>query len=445
MDYSRGGMTFKEGYIGRLNVLRQTEVLPGEPLDVACGGVISLASQRERESGYVHARIDTFVQPKRWLYPEWPDYIKEGPATTKVIPTYTASADAGDGTRSPSLSDLGIGGRVEGAVVAKWYYDAVLRIYNEWYKWPEDPDETQIPVTPFVGLKLQNLPHYFTRLQQYDGLQAADYQLTTAEAGSRESIDVRDLAQLQARFSQAVDREWIGHNRYIELLREIYNAQGDREVDKVPMRVSQAEVGVNPQSRYATDGPSLGQAMSLYDFPVSHDVGTIVMPEHAIVTTCLAVRFAPIAENEVNPVAVVTGKTWEELVGHPEMLGAQQPRPVTVQKMTGTGAMDTLGYLPSGWEWRARWDCVGSAPDLRNSFPFIKNLETATSASGLRDATNIGEPFRSVALGHYLVNVMWQEDSFSSPVMGPRSSLYAGSGRTVRGGDYPYPGPRRVT
>ena len=285
--------------------------------------------------------------------------------------------------------------------------------------------------------------HSFTRLQKNDGPAAGDYELTTAASGSREKFDIRSLAELQSRYRQAIKDDWLAHDRYIGLLRELWSENGSREVDQVPMRLKGAEAGVDPQNLYATDAEGLGASMSLYNFGVNHRFGTVVMPEHSIVTYVLCVRFSSIAEDEINPMATFDDRDWADLAGEPGILASKRPEAVRERNLTGnTGSSTVRGYLPAGWRWRSRWNVLGDRLDDRNSFPFYSTIVGQT-ASSLRDATRIGQPFRSASLGDYLVDVSFREPVMS-PIPGPMASLFAGVGDAGKGSSFPYPGPRKV-
>ena len=425
MRYDRGGHCLKTGKIGRANIVRQQLLLPGEILRPSVRGEVKLTALRERESIRIHARIDAFVQPLRWLWPDWPAYVTEGPATTKTVPTHTLTATAGE------ASDLGVGGD-SANTIHRWFHDAPLRVWNEWYKWPEAPDETAWQPD---GLPLVNLATSWSRIQTDQQLIEGDTSFTLP---TDRELDVRRISEQQARYRLSMEREWLSKERYIAFLREAWNAQASREVDKVPLRLRGAEVGVDPMNLYATDADGLGSTASFYNFHVDHRFGRFAAPEHMIVTYILCVRFAPVAEDEINPTAATTGRDWASIVGEPGLLAAQRPVPVTVQQVAAiSSGSATLGYLPAGWQWRARWNCVGSRLDLRDSFPVIRSISARTAAQ-LRDASRIGEPFLSKSLGDYLVDLWFSED-IDSPIPGPRSSIMGGVGDSGRGSAYPYP------
>ena len=104
--------------------------------------------------------------------------------------------------------------------------------------------------------------------------------MVTAAKGSREKFDIRSLAELSARYRQAIEQDWIAHGRYIGLLREVWNANGNREVDKVPISLEPAVGNMRGRDVWATDAEGLGAVMGVYDFNVDHDFGQIAFPDH---------------------------------------------------------------------------------------------------------------------------------------------------------------------
>ena len=291
-----------------------------------------------------------------------------------------------------------------------------------------------------------NLPMPWTRLQKNDGPQAADRELVTVcfERLARSSTYAIACRSCRLGISNAIERDWIGHDRYIELLKELWNAGGaSREVDQVPIKIGTAMLGVDPFTVYANDAAGLGSVMSLYEFDVNHSFGTISFPEHMILTYILVLRFDPVAEDEQNPLSQVADMEWHDIVGDPGMLASERPRNVKRRELADTSSSTALGYLPAGWQWRSRWNHVGTRVDARNTYPVLKTISLSTTAAKLRDATQINPAFRSTALGDYSVNLVFDEMS-DSPIPGPKSSLYAGAPLAGRGSSYPYPGPRRV-
>ena len=235
----RGGQTLKTGRIGRVNCLRQQIMMPGERMDVSIKGNVRLESLRERDVLRINAHLATFMTPLRWLWSDFPQYLREGPDTAVTPPTIASET---------TWSKYGIGSYQLSASGTMYQYwrDACLRVYNEWYKWPEDSD-----ITTFGddGPKAVPLSKAWTRCR-YDATPdaAADYTIDV----STPTMDVRELSEIQAKFRGSMKRDVLSYNRWMELIDQVYKGDGSREVDQVPIMLDQVEVGVNPRSLPAT-------------------------------------------------------------------------------------------------------------------------------------------------------------------------------------------------
>lgn len=386
----RGGVVLKTGDIGRVNCLRQQVIAPGETINTRIQGKVMLEALRERETLRINAQLCTFVTPLRWLQTNFPTYMKEGPDTSETINNITTNI----------LDAYGIGAyNATLQTIPRFYQNAVLRIYNEWYKWPEEADAT---AWASRGLAAVPLEKAWSRCRYtIDPNDSDDYTVASAT-----DFDVRDLSEIQAKFRSAMERDVLSYNRYMELVSEMFNADGSREVDEVPRLIDQTEVGVDPRELPATDSAGLGDWQSVYDFQVNHDIRGITAPEHSVLTYMLCIRFAPIIESR-NPLSV-DDLSWVDLVGDPEILRNSKPQEVRIKDIATETSSTSLGYLPAGWRWRHGWDVIGQKVDAANSFPM---METPTSQANAKDATRIKDAFRSAALGDYIVDLNFSEMS----------------------------------
>ena len=118
---------------------------------------------REQKTSKIHAHLEAFVTPVRWLWTDFPQYLVKGKDTSLSPPTTTIKLD-----------NYGIGAYND-VLVYKWFKDAPLRVYNEYVKWPENSDITAIDLTQEVAVAL---PAYYTRLQKQDYLTGSHYELS---------------------------------------------------------------------------------------------------------------------------------------------------------------------------------------------------------------------------------------------------------------------------
>lgn len=390
MTDQRGGIVIKTGKIGRTNILRQQLLMPGETINTNITGRVALESTRERETLRINGHLATFLTPLRWLVPNFPTYLREGPDTAETIPTYAEN----------DLSSLGIGAFEYSVVTQQFWRDAVLKIYNEWYKWPEDPDKTAWEQDGLIAVPLQatwNRCRY-----KIDPDDTSDYTVPSSAA----DFDVRALSEIQAKFRSAMERDVLSYNRWMELVKEMFGQDGSREVDKVPIKIDETTLGVNPREIPATDSAGLGDWQSIYDFGIDHGIKGITAPEHCVLTYVLTLRFAPVIEGR-NPHSV-EDLTWVDLVGDPEITRNMRPQNVRRKDVETFQSTTSLGYQPSGWRWRNGWDVLGKRIDLADSFPMMIPPSTKEMA---KDATRIREAFRSQALGDYLCDLQFSERS----------------------------------
>jgi hypothetical protein len=406
---SRGGLTLKTGKIGRCNILRQQLLMPGERMNVRINGSVRLESLRERDVMRINAHLATFMTPVRWLQSDWPDYVKEGSDTTVTIPTVSET----------DFSKYGVGsGRQDSATtinMKKWFKDAPLRIYNEWYKFPEDSDATDWDDD---GNKAVPLSKAWSRCRySYTPDDSDDYTLNSAS-----NFSVQNLAAKQAEFRAAMKRDVTSYNRWLELVQQTWaGSDPSREIDQVPIMLDQTEVGVQPRDMPATDGSSLGTYQSIYDFNVDHSIRGIVAPEHCVITYILTVRFPSITEG-IMPICSPYTTAWWDNVADPEMIGNEHPQSVRSDDLFGDTAATVMGYLPAGWKWRCDHDVIGSRIYKRKSFPY---MQVPTTQAEAKDATRIQAAFRSQSLGDYMADIYFDEKSYQ-PVGTAADSYFSG-------------------
>ena len=410
MTYAkRGGLTLKTGKIGHMNVLRQQMLMPGETMDIKLSGSVRLESLRERDVMRINAKLLTFMQPLRWCETasSFTDYVKEGPDTA-------ISLDYQSSSSTNPLSLMGIG---TDYVTAKNYrgcfYQSMKNIYDQWIRWPEDSPMGALSGDGPVAVPLEAV---WSRAR-FDATpdDSDDYTQSSAT-----NFDVRELAKTQARFRSAMKRDVFSYGRWQEICKEMWDAQGSREVDRVPVLVDSTEVGVNPREMPATDGASLGQWQSLYDFNVNHSIGGVVAPEHMILTYVLIVRFAPITES-VMPLAT-EHPDWYVNVADPEYISSNEPQALQIRECIPNTSTTQLGYLPAGWQWRCEHNVIGTRVDALDSFPYS---EAPTTQANAKDASRIKNAFRSDRLGDYVVDIYFTEDS-NQPIGTAMDSYYSG-------------------
>lgn len=410
----------KVGDIGRFSCLRQHLLLPGERMNTSIKGNVRLSGLRQQTSVYLHAQIDAFAAPLRWYYSDFPDYLKEGIATAKTIPTLTGATWT---TNRERTSHLGIGNVTFD--FCKWFAQHPINVWNEWYRWPEDTkvsvDTPPISFFNAQGKECVNLPSAATRMHDAPSFDALEYQVPTATV-----LDLRDLSLWQGRFSQAAKTDWTSQERYNVFMGDVYGAKGNNEVDKVPTRLKKgAQLSVMPRDMYATDGASLGELMSINNFQVSHKWDDFIATEHMIVCYIMLLRFAPVMEDGVIPAAYPANTGYMIYNGDPNIIGMHKPVNIESREIDGGGDATQIGYLPAGWQHREGFNHVDYTISNLSNFPLLDGQPQ--TAAGYRDASNINNnTFRSTALRHWFADLDFNVQ-VNSRIPAAGSSVMAGA------------------
>lgn len=451
----RGGVVLKTGRIGRLNILRQQVLLPGEVITPSIVGSVDVTPMRETDSTFINARLDAFLMPIRWLDSSFTDYVNQGGTkpfgTVSCYPGALGLPDYGsDNYVNPTLAFSGISGVPSGGfssypaqTLPKVFANSVVKVYNNWWRWPEDSEVAQsdvISTSNRDGMAVQNLPIWWTRLHK-DEPDVTEAPLVGTSPNQK--VSMKNMRNYQAHYQTNLVEDWLGHGRYLDQMRALWRSKGSREVDQVPMKVGSTTLNVSPYELKATDSEGLGASATFHDFRVGHNFGPISMPEHAILVYTLCVRFLPIAEREQCPVATMWRNKGdfdrEDLLGIPVELARQTPRPVLhkmIKADTASGST-IVGWMPAGWHWRAGWNCVDQRIDARGTWPLYSGLEQSDgktdTAKELRDATQFNPAFVSESYGDYTCRLRFSEPS-RSPIPGAMSGITGGSGSDLEAG-----------
>lgn len=422
--YNRGGKNLSVGDIGRFKCLRQHLALPGETIRPQVSGNVRLAGLRQQTSVYLHAQIECFAAPLRWYWSSWPDYVRDGINHGLTLPVETAAPYI----TNNAYQNMGIG-KVTGDFL-KFFAQHPVNIWNEWYRWPEDSklSVTTPPLTFFQdqGQPVVNLACCASRLHDAVSLGTNEYQVASAS-----TLDVRDLAAVQARFAQGVKSDWTSMDKYQQFMRDIFGAPGSPEVDTVPHRLRNgAELSVMPRDMYASDAAGLGEIMSINNFQVDHDWEPYYCKEHMIFAYVLVLRFAPVYAGAVNPLLYTDVTPYAAYQGDPEVLANLQPEPVS-SKEVSDGDATVVGYAPAGWQWREGYSHVDQHIEQLLTFPLYDGYPQ--TAAGFRDASAINPgTFRSAALRHWFADLNFNiQCSSRTPSAG--QSITAGAGESRRG------------
>ena len=128
-----GGKSLMAMDIGRMSVLRQGILLPGEVFKPHVQGNVRLSPLKTQTSVYLHARIDCFAAPLRWFWSDFPQYLREGPSTAVTVPTMTGASWTANRV---DTTNLGLGFLTHDFF--KPYAQMPIAVWNEHFRWKED-------------------------------------------------------------------------------------------------------------------------------------------------------------------------------------------------------------------------------------------------------------------------------------------------------------------
>lgn len=416
--YDRTGGSLSTFQMNRWKCLRQEHMIAGDTVSPKIKGWIRLAALRETISLDVQMDLCTFFTPYRYLWSEWPEYVKEGVDGSRTIPTRT---------QSPAAA-LGLGSISTNNPIAQWYVDNYLKIYNWYFKWPESPDVTSYPdgsdsLPLYYGFKAIALESILTRMRNIS-LDDADHILTTSAAGAREQFDLRDVAQLQARFKSETSREWLAKDRYKELIAAIWKTSVSNDAEQRPRLVDHRQQWMSGEDVYATDGNSLGSVAGVMRLNLNHNVGRVTIPEGGILSYFLCLRFPPYYKGQCSPMATTNDWTYADWTGDPDIIEKTPPRDYKLRNVLDTTSSTVLGTAPFAQQLRTGWSFVDTTIQTRDSFPIADG--NAITANAGHIGADVSSAFVSQSLGHAMGNIRI-EQPVRSIVPDGNSSIYAGA------------------
>lgn len=418
LRYDRSGTRLGVLRLGRVLCIRQELLRPADRYRLSLGGRVRLGALREQEAIPMHCHIEAYVTPLRWLWPGYVDYVlADHSAAVAHPPVHTGNVVGGSGSGDVSPDYLGIGDLARQREFYQFYLDNYLRVYNEYYKWPEDDDATEgslasVPF-PHYGLRSVQMEAFDTRMRSNIRDDAEDRFSPTVSSG----VSLTDLVQTSARLRLGQTQEWLTSSRYRETLKEYFGGAGSHEVDQVPISYGGPAGWLTAENIWATDGGSLGTIRAIHEFDIQHSWGRVSVPEHSVLSVMMTVRPQRLLQHMVSPHASSRSRSRAEILGLDPLLEVEEPRQWDAGDFVNGGS-GVVGKAPAGHEWRTGWDMVDREISRRSfttgelrlaTHPYCPDYEGFVSASlgqgifrvnfGLQVDSDIHAPMASVMTG----------------------------------------------
>ena len=417
--------------IGEWRNLRNELMHPGERWQPVVTGRADLAPLREPYLTPIHVTMLMAWTPLRWLWTGLTQAIKDGRKSTATVSRYLRPGTVpvligGDG----GSLNYDRWGDLVSRIQPDWEERHKMLMYNAHLKWPQDDEVSaysQVPA-PIKAVRLESL---WSRTMG-GSLSKENYTVITESVGngpfaSRERVDIRKLAAMQGRLRSVQKRDWMADDRYVDVLKEVWDSSGSREVDKWPLILDDKRGWMAGGDMMASDGDNLGARAGTMTFGINHRMPySFTAPEHGLFSYWMCLRVQPMHVRQVNPIMSCRNDNLGELLADPDYLSNQMERILRNDEAfggQGRDGSDNLGRVPTGQKWRTGWNQIDGPLAKRGSFLIDKG---PISETALRYEGNYDHAFRSVALGHCLTRVDFHQIS-DSKVPDPMASLMAGA------------------
>ena len=387
--YQRGGRNIGALRVGRWQCLRQLFMHPGEVIDPVVAGWIEMEPLRDKAYLPLHLTMATFWTPMSYVYrgnasasdknmEAWPDLVKKFPniTETKVIRYQRSNADGvmglGFNPSAPAQSSSVRGG------VWEPFFRNFNRIRNWWMRNPRDTEIGDMDFLPDAescayGPVATALPNQFS-----EALKWAD-RLTTAEKTvgiSSGKLALPDLAVAQRKLRMYEDREWLAHDRYIELLRTMFpGSNASEHIEQRPYLVDLEKEWMAGMTIRASDGSQLGQQGGVMNFQIDHRPGAFGADDYGIYSIWFVLRWPPIWRYMRDPMSHSAGTSLQTLIGDPDFVATQEPERRHYASEYGIqSVVNGQDMAPYGDDWRHGYDVIHDKLYTKGTIPHFGNL-----------------------------------------------------------------------
>lgn len=378
-------LIFQVGNVGELTTLKCVPVIGGDSYQDELVGSFRLSPMHRFITLDATIEVMTFYVPHRHCYQDdatsgdifsnpWIEFIETGASTPDSPNILTGRTTVQGRMRnilalSTSVKDGEEGDSMD---VAHWRYRGYWRIYNNYFKRPDEPDES-LETSPGRLCHLKNMwtaslgnpdPSDPTFSNPYEN---ENYAL---EGGA---VNLFHINEQDARLHiEQINTHWT------QRFRDKVDRLGGTTTADVDMRPTLVAHTKTYSSGYDVDGTSsdtLGQYVGRVTCPVQHRVPRFYCNEHGAMWTVMCVRFPPICANE-NHYLDTREPSYEDLVADPDLLGNMRPLTITSKDIFSgdtTGVTDYPFMVTYGQWLREHPSFVSVYLSGTEGFPFMAN------------------------------------------------------------------------
>ena len=249
------------------------------------------------------------------------------------------------------------------------------------------------------------------------------------EPTTNDQLDIRGLAQRQARYRQEQKRDWFATRGYREIVQEVWNQRVSEDAEQRPLLIGEPEtgwlsgdnvLGTGSQEILAVRGGTMGAN-------INTRFKTWTAPEGGLVSWFMALRTPPVFEQQGNPYASTEDWDYADYTGDPDILRKRPPQNYKHRQFIPHSEVATAtGTYPAGQQLRTGWNALDSnfmRQFGEHGFPV---QETTQNPADWRYHTSVKNAFLSSLFGDAIMTLRFNLTSHSV-IPDIDSSIFSGA------------------
>lgn len=369
---------YSTGSLGRLKVLSTVPVLAGDSFELNYVGAFRLSPLRRGLAIDSNVDFFTFYIPHRHSYgQEFVDMLKAGiPKTGTPVLLSTDTAQAPTDEYPDPTGFLGTHVNPQTLKLPKYFYQSYLRIYNNYFKNPYDPDVTVAldamdPANLQDGIVCSHLESFWTKPLNPNDQTTSTYNVPVN--GANGGLDIIGLNQAYGKLHTQQERD-----NFMSRYREVVGSFGGSthyDADNRPHLLMRSNFWASGYDVDGTSQETIGQFSGRVQQPFHHQVPRFYVPEHGVMMTLALVRMPPVVQNECHYLASKATLDYTDIAGDPALIGNAPPR--TVNSALIFARRGYKGYdfkVPEGQWLRFMPHYVDNRYTAVQGFPFLSNI-----------------------------------------------------------------------